>query len=89
MTEKFDKALNGKLGIIVSIIFIISAIVTVVMAAGIRSVEIDNLKEKQQQLCEEQKELDKKKVDKTVYEIDIKYIKDGIGEIKESLKNKQ
>ena len=80
-----DKWLNNKLGIIVSIVFILTAIVTVVLAAGIRSSEIDNLKEKTHQLCEEQKKLDEKKVDKAVYETAISNIDKSTQRIEQKL----
>jgi mannitol-specific phosphotransferase system IIBC component len=67
MTDKFDKTLNSKLAIIVSIVFIVTAVVTVVLAVGVRATEIESLKEKTQQLEE-------KKVDKAVYETAINNI---------------
>lgn len=88
MTEKFEKALNNKLGIIVAIVFIITAIVSIVMAFSVRATEINVLKTDMQKQEECLKKLDDKKVDKAIYDIDIKYIKDGIDEIKKSLRDK-
>jgi predicted PurR-regulated permease PerM len=87
MTKDIDTKINNKLAIIVSVIFIVTSIVTVVLAFGTSASKIDNLTEKTNQLCEEQKKLDDKKVDKAIYDIDIKYIKDGISEIKAAIKD--
>jgi mannitol-specific phosphotransferase system IIBC component len=78
MTVRED---NSRLGIIVAIVTIVSVIISAALAVGMRASEIDNLKTKTEQLEE-------RKVDKAVYDIDIKYIKQGIDDIKESLKKK-